>query len=290
MQKSAAQGNKTRGGGFSLGADSRSLRSSFFFKVLKMNKILPVFALVLAVSACGQQGSGTSPDGSSDGKDSSVKLNSDAEKRSYALGMDIGNSVKDLPLELKVDTLAAGIRDMVEGNKPKLSDDEQKAVMQSFVEDLETAQKKEASAAAEENQKKGKQFLSKNKDKEGVKVTDSGLQYKVVKEGEGDAPSAKDSVKVNYEGKLVNGDVFDSSYERGEPVTFPVSAVIPGWTEALQLMKPGAEYMLFIPPDLAYGERGAGAKIGPNETLVFKVELLEVVPAAAEEDTEEGDS
>ncbi len=252
-----------------------------------MNKLVPVFALVLAVSACGPEGAQQQTQGQTNSSEaktgSTLELKTDAQKRSYALGMDIGNSVKDLPVELKVQYLAAGIRDMVEGNKPQLSDEEQKAVMQSFVQELESAQKEKTSAAASENQDKGKKFLSENKDKEGIEVTDSGLQYKVVKAGEGESPTAKDNVKVNYEGKLIDGTVFDSSYERGEPVTFPASAVIPGWTEALQLMKPGSEYMLYIPADLAYGERGAGAKIGPNETLIFKVEMLEVVEETAKE-------
>ena len=254
-----------------------------------MNKMVPVFALVMAVSACGQQSADQQANGQAKGSDASsstLKLKTDSQKRSYALGMDIGNSVKDLPLELKIDYLSAGIRDTVEGNDPQLTADEQKAVMQSFVEDLESAQQEKASADATQNLEAGKQFLAKNKDKEGVKVTDNGLQYKVVKAGEGDAPTAKDSVKVNYEGRLIDGTVFDSSYERGEPVTFPVSAVIPGWTEALQIMKPGSEYMLYIPADLAYGERGAGAKIGPNETLIFKVELLETVASTEKEGDE----
>lgn len=252
-----------------------------------MNKLVPVFALVLAVSACGQQSEEQGSAGGASANGDTVTLSNDSQKRSYALGMDIGNSLKDLPVKPKVDYLAAGIRDVVQGKKPQLSADEQKEVMQSFVKEVEAAQKKKTSAEAQTNLDAGKKFLADNKDKDGIKVTDSGLQYKVVKPGKGDSPDAKDSVKVNYEGKLIDGTVFDSSYERGEPVTFPVSAVIPGWTEALQLMKPGAEYMLYIPPNLAYGERGAGAKIGPNQTLVFKVELLKVIPAKnAEEDDE----
>lgn len=244
-----------------------------------MNKLVPVFALVLAVSACGQQSSDQGSAGSASSNGVTVNMKNDSQKRSYALGMDIGNSVKDLPVELKIDYLAAGIRDVVKGNKPQLTEDQQKAVMQAFVKEVEAAQKKKTSAKSEDNLKAGEKFLAENKGKDGVKVTKTGLQYKVVKAGKGDAPGAKDSVKVNYEGKLIDGTVFDSSYKRGEPVTFPVSAVIPGWTEALQLMKPGSEYMLYIPAELAYGERGAGAKIGPNETLIFKVELLKVIPA-----------
>lgn len=249
-----------------------------------MNKLVPVCALVLAVSACGQQPPDQSSAGSASSDSATVTLNNDGQKRSYALGMDIGNSVKDLPVKLQIDYLTAGIRDVVQGDKTQLTDDQQKAVMQDFVKEVEAAQKKKTDAKAETNLKAGEKFLADNKSKDGVKVTDSGLQYKVVKAGEGDSPGTDDSVKVNYEGKLIDGTVFDSSYERGEPVTFPVGAVIPGWTEALQLMKPGSEYMLYIPAKLAYGERGAGAKIGPNETLVFKVELLKVIPAKKADD------
>ena len=206
-----------------------------------------------------------------------LTLDTDAQKRSYALGMDIGNSIKDLPVELKVDYLTAGLGDTLQG-EAKIPEKEFQKVMEDFVADLESAEKEKSQAKAEANLEKGQAFLEENKGKEGVKVTDSGLQYKVVEAGEGPSPGPADSVKVHYEGTLLDGTVFASSRERGEPVTFPVKAVIPGWTEALQLMKEGARYKLFIPPDLAYGERGAGADIGPNETLIFDVELLEVIP------------
>lgn len=209
-------------------------------------------------------------------KDTGTSLDTDAQKRSYALGMDIGNSIKDLPVELQTEQLAAGIRDTVNG-EAELSQEEFQKVMEGFVAELETAQEQKTTADAEANRKEGEAFLAENKDKEGVKVTDSGLQYKVLEEGDGPSPDAGDSVTVHYEGRLLDGTVFDSSREREEPVTFPVSAVIPGWTEALQLMEQGARYRLFIPSELAYGERGAGEKIGPNETLIFDVELLEVV-------------
>ena len=190
--------------------------------------------------------------------------------------MDIGNSLQELPVELNVDMLSQGVRDTIEGNDTRLSQEELDSVMQGFVKDMEAAQQDQAQEQARSNQDKGEQFLAENKDKEGVETTDSGLQYKVLEEGDGPTPSKSDSVTVHYTGELIDGTVFDSSRERGEPVTFPVDAVIPGWTEALQLMKEGAKYELYIPADLAYGERGAGAQIGPNETLIFDVELIEV--------------
>ena len=190
--------------------------------------------------------------------------------------MDIGNSLQELPVELNVDMLSQGVRDTIEGNDTRLSQEELDSVMQGFVKDMESAQQDQAQEQARSNQDKGEQFLAENKDKEGVETTDSGLQYKVLEEGDGPTPSKSDSVTVHYTGELIDGTVFDSSRERGEPVTFPVDAVIPGWTEALQLMKEGAKYELYIPADLAYGERGAGAQIGPNETLIFDVELIEV--------------
>ncbi|HET7315221.1 FKBP-type peptidyl-prolyl cis-trans isomerase, partial [Salinisphaera sp.] len=144
------------------------------------------------------------------------------------------------------------------------------------VSDMAAAQKKQQQKKAASNLEAGQKFLAQNKKKDGVKTLDDGLQYKVIHKGDGPQPDANDSVTVHYTGKLIDGTVFDSSKKRGKPVTFPVNAVIPGWTEALQLMHAGGEYKLFIPPDLAYGERGAGSQIGPNETLIFDVKLISV--------------
>ena len=266
-----------------------------------MKRFIALLACILALTACGNQsdsdeagseqaGGGdssastdtsTNGDGGDSGAEDDAAQSGDAfanddEKRSYALGMDIGNSLQELPVELNVDMLAQGVRDTIEGNDTRLSQEELDSVMQGFVKDMEAAQQDQAQEQARSNQDKGEQFLAENKDKEGVETTDSGLQYKVLEEGDGPTPSKSDSVTVHYTGELIDGTVFDSSRERGEPVTFPVDAVIPGWTEALQLMKEGAKYELYIPADLAYGERGAGAQIGPNETLIFDVELIEV--------------
>jgi FKBP-type peptidyl-prolyl cis-trans isomerase len=141
---------------------------------------------------------------------------------------------------------------------------------------MQERQKAERAAQAEKAKQEGEAFLAENAKREGVKTTDSGLQYEVLQEGEGKKPTAEDRVTVHYKGTLISGEEFDSSYARGQPVTFPLSNVIPGWTEGVQLMSPGAKYKFYIPSDLAYGERGAGVKIGPNETLIFEVELLSV--------------
>lgn len=201
----------------------------------------------------------------------------EAEKRSYALGTDVGNKLGEMPVDLKSEYVAAGLRDSLTGES-ELADEEFQKLMEDFVAELQVAQREKADAAAESNREAGEKFLAENAEKESVKVTDSGLQYKMLEEGEGPSPGADDRVKVHYEGRLPDGTVFDSSREREEPVTFPLNAVIPGWSEGLQLMKEGARYRLFIPSDLAYGERGAGAEIGPNQTLVFDVELLDVNP------------
>jgi FKBP-type peptidyl-prolyl cis-trans isomerase len=166
----------------------------------------------------------------------------------------------------------------LKGAKPLMNDEQVKATMAAFQKEMmakQAAAKKEMGA---KNEAAGKKFLDENKKKEGWKTTASGLQYKVLKEGSGTAPKETDTVKVNYRGTTIDGTEFDSSYKRGQPATFPVNRVIKGWTEGLQLMKPGSKYQLAIPSNLAYGERGAGSDIGPNSTLLFDVELLEVLP------------
>lgn len=206
-------------------------------------------------------------------------LDTDAQKRSYALGMDIGSKLGELPVELDRDYVAAGVSDALAGeDKTRLGEEEFQQVMENFAAELEVAQREQVNAAAEANRQAGEAFLAENAEKEGVQVTDSGLQHKLLEEGDGPSPGPDDRVTVHYEGRLLDGSVFDSSRERGEPVTFPVNAVIPGWSEALQLMNEGASYRLFIPSDLAYGERRISDKIGPNETLIFDVELLAVNP------------
>lgn len=200
-------------------------------------------------------------------------------RSSYALGVDIGKSVKRQPLELDAKAMAAGLIDAYTGT-PALTDAELKEVLQKLQEEFRTKAMAQQAKAGSENQKKGEVFLAENAKKDGVKTTASGLQYQVIKSGSGKTPGKKDTVKVHYHGTLIDGTVFDSSVDRGEPISFPVDGVIPGWTEALQLMKEGDKWKIFIPSNLAYGERGAGEKIAPNSTLVFEVELLAVEGAA----------
>lgn len=198
------------------------------------------------------------------------------ERIGYSLGIMVGRQLQQDISELDVDSFSAALKDLYKGNTPSLNDEEIGEILDQLQQKMAAeAQQKEA-AAGEENLAKGQKFLAENAKKKGVKVTDSGLQYKIVKQGKGKKPTATASVKVHYEGKLIDDTVFDSSYARGEPVTFKVNQVIAGWQEALQLMPEGSEWEVYIPANLAYGPAGAGGSIGPNETLVFKVALQEV--------------
>ena len=210
------------------------------------------------------------------GQEKSSPLKDQKDKVSYSLGLNIGFNLGRQNVPINPDALVAGIKDAI-ANKPQLTPDQIKETMTAFEKDMEQKQK----AAADKNVSEGTKFLEENKKKEGVKTTASGLQYKVVKEGTGAQPKASDTVTVNYRGTLINGREFDSSYKRGEPATFPVNGVIKGWTEALQLMKAGSKYQLFIPPNLAYGDRAVGPDISPNSTLIFDVELMDVKPSAS---------
>jgi len=192
-------------------------------------------------------------------------LKNQKEKVSYIIGMDIGSNLKKQSVDVDVSSLARGIQDALSGAKPMLSQEETQETMTAFQKEMAGKQKQ-----------RGEAFLSENKKKEGVKTLPSGLQYKVIKAGTGKKPKVNDTVTVNYRGTLIDGTEFDSSFRRGQPATFPVSGVIPGWTEAMQLMAEGAKWQLFVPPNLAYGERGAGGLIGPNATLIFEVELISV--------------
>src|ERR1051325_8307030 len=207
------------------------------------------------------------------GQDKSPQLKDTKDKVSYSIGMQIGFNLGRQKVNINPDVLAAGIKDAIAG-KPQLTPDQVKDIMAQFEKDMDQKQKQ----LGEKNKTDGAKFLEDNKKKPGVKTTASGLQYKVEKEGTGPTPKATDMVTVNYRGTLIDGTEFDSSYKRGQPATFPVNGVIKGWTEALQLMKQGAKYQLFIPASLAYGERAMGPDIGPNSTLIFDVELVDVKP------------
>jgi len=203
-------------------------------------------------------------------------LTTDKNKYSYTAGYQIGSQMQQRfsqeGMGVDTDAFADGIVDALNGAEAKLSDDE----MQAVVEKYRQAQVDEQAGVASGNQAAGEAFMAENKTKEGVFITDSGLQYKVLTEGSGKNPGATDTVVVHYRGALIDGTEFDSSYSRGNPATFSLDGIIPGWQEALQLMRPGAKWQVFIPAELGYGERGAGGSIGPNQALVFDIELIEI--------------
>lgn len=204
--------------------------------------------------------------------------NKELDRISYALGLSMGNNFKGSGIEtLNISDFADGVAAVYEGAKPKMSYDEAKLEIQKFFQAMEAKQQEAAKEMAKVNQAAGEAFLAENGKRPEIVTTASGLQYEVLAEGNGAMPAASDQVVVHYTGKLIDGTVFDSSVERGQPATFGVTQVIPGWVEALQLMKAGSKWRLYIPSDLAYGSNGAGGAIGPNATLIFDVELLQVV-------------
>lgn len=209
-------------------------------------------------------------------KDNNTK---ELDKLSYALGLSMGNNFRSSGIEkIDIQDFADGVAAVFSGLAPRMSYDEAKAEIQKFFQALEEKQQAAAAKMAEVNKAAGEAFLSENGKRVEVKTTPSGLQYEVLEEGSGDSPKASDTVEVHYTGKLIDGTVFDSSVERGMPATFGVTQVIPGWVEALQMMKAGSKWRLFIPSALAYGPQGAGGVIGPNATLIFDVELLRINP------------
>ena len=203
-------------------------------------------------------------------------LKTDKDKVSYSIGLDIGTNFKRQSVDLDQKALAAGIADGLSGGKPLLTEDEVRKVLAQFQQQMAAKAQQLAQQLAEKNQKEGEVFLAENKKKKGVITLPSGLQYQVITAGTGKIPKATDTVTTHYRGTLIDGTEFDSSYKRGEPASFPVNGVIKGWTEALQLMKVGSKWQLFIPSNLAYGPQGAGQVIGPNATLIFEIELLAI--------------
>ena len=203
-----------------------------------------------------------------------VKLQTVKEKASYAMGRQMVASIVRVASEIDEASLLQGIQDALAHKPPLVDEQAQAEALKEYNEVLQQAMVERLSEEAATNLQAATEFVEKNKLRDEVMVTESGLQYETLQEGQGDNPEAIDTVKVHYRGTLLDGKEFDSSYERGEPVTFPLNQVIPGWTEGLQLMKPGAKYKFYIPPDLAYGQRGAGNRIGPNSALIFEVELL----------------
>lgn len=204
------------------------------------------------------------------------ELKSDKEVFSYSLGMNLGTNLKRESVEVDQELLVKGFKDSYGGGKTILTEDEARKSITDFQKALMAKKAETMQKLAEKNKADGEKFLAENAKKPGVKSLPSGLQYKEITPGKGKSPKATDTVTTHYKGTLIDGTEFDSSYKRGEPATFPVSGVIAGWTEALQLMKEGAKWELFLPSNLAYGEKGAGRDIGPNATLIFEVELISV--------------
>lgn len=239
-----------------------------------MNKAFRLTAAALALAAlaaCAQQ-----EQGAADAAAAPASLDTDAQKFGYAIGVDLGKSLQPVKDDVDIAALKAGLDDAFAGTTPKLDDAAREEIKNSVARKMQERQQAERAEQAAKAQQEGEAFLAENAKREGVKTTESGLQYEVLTEGKGEKPTAEDRVTVHYKGTLINGEEFDSSYARGQPVTFPLSNVIPGWTEGVQLMTPGSKYKFVIPSKLAYGERGAGVKIGPNETLVFEVELISI--------------
>jgi len=207
-----------------------------------------------------------------------VKLETEKEKLSYAIGLNIGTNMHRDSVGVDPVVLLAGINDALTGDssRRRMTDEEAQQAIMAFQQEMMARKSANAQLEGSENLKKGQAFLEENKKKEGVITLPSGLQYQVITEGKGRSPRENQTVTTNYRGMLINGEEFDSSYKRGEPMEFPLNRMISGWTEALQLMKVGSKWKLFVPPDLAYGEQGYGDVIGPNETLIFEIELLAI--------------
>ena len=207
-------------------------------------------------------------------------LKTQKDKVSYVVGYDlgskIGGDIKKQGLDFNVDAFLRGMKEAISGTKATLPDSEMTSAMMAFQQQMMEKQQAAVKVTGDKKQKEGEEFLAANAKKDSVKVLASGLQYKILREGTGAMPTVNDTVTTHYRGSLIDGKVFDESYSRGEPISFPVTGVIRGWTEALQLMKVGSKWELVIPASLAYGERGAGQMIGPNETLVFQIELIAV--------------
>jgi FKBP-type peptidyl-prolyl cis-trans isomerase FklB len=210
------------------------------------------------------------------GNQNASSLTTQKDKISYAIGMNIGTNLHKQSVDVDPKVLQQGLQDAMAGGKTLLSEDEARATLTEFQNDMRKKQQEKMQQAGETNKKEGDAFLAANKAKQGVVTLPSGLEYKILTAGAGPKPTASDSVVCNYKGTLIDGKEFDSSYKRGQSATFPVGGVIKGWTEALQLMPVGSKWQLFVPSELAYGERGSGPDIGPNATLVFEVELLSI--------------
>jgi FKBP-type peptidyl-prolyl cis-trans isomerase FklB len=205
-----------------------------------------------------------------------MQLKTDDDKMSYSIGVDIGKSFNKQQINIKLDSFMLGIKEGQQDNPTLLSNEEIQQMLLALQSQMIKKQQEASQEIAVKNKSQGDTFLSENKKRKEIKTTKSGLQYRVIKSGSGSAPKAEDTVTTHYRGTLIDGTEFDSSYSRGQPATFKVNGVIKGWTEALQMMQPGAKWELYVPSTLAYGEHGVGNIIGPNATLIFEVELVSV--------------
>ncbi len=223
--------------------------------------------LTVLLTACNHESGSTEKE---------IKLDNQTNKASYSIGLQFGSQISKIKDMVNQDAIILGFKDSLSDAEPKMTTEEMQTTMQAFQKTMMEAQQAKQAELAASGKSEGEKFLAENKKKEGITTTESGLQYQVITEGKGDSPKASDTVVTHYTGTTIDGKVFDSSHKRNAPATFPVNGVIKGWTEALQLMKTGAKWKLFIPSELAYGERGAGANIGPNQVLIFEIELLEI--------------
>jgi len=252
-----------------------------------MNRFLIPFAasaIALGLQACNQA---SEPSADAAASESSTALDNPSARLSYGVALGLGRNMASDGMDIDVDAFALGLRDAFSGAEPRLTQEEIQAEMVAFQEKVNAERQAEQQQLAASNAAAAEEFLAENAEREGVVVTDSGLQYEVLEQGEGAVPGPEDTVEVHYRGTLLDGTEFDSSYRRGQTVTFGVGQVIAGWTEALQLMPTGSKWKLYIPPELAYGSGGAGQVIGPNAALTFEVELLGI-PSQAQAESEDG--
>lgn len=235
---------------------------------MKEGTILSLMFLMIIASGCS--------------KSSEKAGTTDEKKTGYAVGYDLATrtGLTEISEEIDINILVQGLRDALNDKKARISQEDREKILNQFQQDITEKQIEKRRKQGEKNKIEGKAFLEKNAKKEGVKVTASGIQYEVIREGTGARPKDTDNVRVHYRGTLIDGTEFDNSYERGEPTLLVLKRVIPGWREGVQLMKVGAKYRLVIPPELAYGEHGAGMKVAPHAVLIFEIELIAIEPPA----------
>lgn len=248
---------------------------------MKVKALASLVSIAVLLTACNQSG-----EGSKESENQAVSLDTQSQKLSYIFGHNIGSQFKAESMDIDLAIFKSGLEDALNGVEPKLKEEEIIATLQSYQEQKMTEQQQAYEGIASANKAEGETFLKEKAAEEGVVTLESGLQYKVITEGSGEKPTADSTVEVHYKGTLVDGTEFDSSYKRGVPATFGVTQVIPGWTEALMLMPEGSKWEIYLPPELAYGSGGAGGAIGPEQTLIFEVELLKANVASEDAEAE----